>query len=53
MIEKIKQNAERIAGIIKDTESIQKDEYESAYRKEQALISAYVEIVELVGGDQE
>lgn len=52
MTERIKQNADKIAQIIKETESILKDRYESDYRKGQSMIVAYEEIAELVKGEQ-
>ena len=52
MTEKIKQYAEQIAQIIKDCEDIQNDRQVSDYTKQQALINAYTEIVELVEGEE-
>lgn len=49
MIEKIKMYAEEIAKIIEDCEELQ-DSYESEYTKKQAMLQAYEDIVELVGG---
>lgn len=50
MTDMIKQYAERIAGMIKDTESIQNDRYMTDYQKKMAKITTYDEIVELVKG---
>lgn len=49
MTEKIKRYAEEIARIIEDCEAVQ-DSNESDYTKEQAMLQAYEDIVELVGG---
>ena len=49
MTEKIKRYAEQIAKIIEDAEAMQ-DSYESEYTKKQAMLQAYEDIVELVGG---
>lgn len=49
MTEKIKRYAEEIARIIEDAEAMQ-DSYESEYTKKQAMVQAYKDIVELVGG---
>ena len=40
-----------ITRIIKETEEILDDHYESAYAKERAMITAYTEIAELVKGE--
>ena len=52
MEDKIRRYAEEIALIIAVTEEIQ-DSSESDYTKKQALINAYNNIVELVGGGTE
>ena len=49
MTEKIKRYAEEIAKIIEDCEAVQ-DSNESEYAKKQAMLQAYEDIVELVGG---
>lgn len=49
MINKIIFNAEQIAQIIADTEETQASN-ESAYTKEQAKITAYNQIMELIRG---
>lgn len=45
-------NSREIAEIISDASAIQNSN-ESAYTKEQAKLSAYDAIVELIGGDEE
>ena len=49
MEDKIRRYAEEIARIIDDCEELQ-DSYESEYTKKQAMLQAYEDIVELVGG---